>query len=245
MNAFHGSQELKNNLLIEVEKHRVADQIVSGTYGREGSGVWVGCGVGCSIQSYNNLHRTNHKTDNHASYEPLFGIPQVLARLEDCMFEGMPAEDRAAWPGKFFSAIEPGSDLSTVWPKFAIWLLVDPDNGVIRHAKTDQSKAVIERVAELYRISGSVEQFREALRLARAAAEAAADAANATAYAAAVAAYAAAYAAHAAANAAANAAAVAAAYAAAANAYAGANARVRQKACKIQAEKLLELMAAA
>ena len=202
MNAFHGSQELKDKLLIEVEKHRVADQIVAGTYGDNDTGVWVGCGVGCSIKSYNNLHGTDHRTDSHASYEPLFGIPQILARLEDRMFEGMPKEDRAAWPGKFFSAIKPGSDLSTVWPKFAVWLLVDPTYGVIRHAKTDQSKAAIEHVAELYRIGGTIEQFLEARRSARAAYATAADA-------------------------------VAAAYAA------------RQKAYKIQAEKLLEIMAAA
>lgn len=78
MKAFHGDQKLKDDLLAEVEKHRVADQIIGGTYGKEnGSGKWQGCAVGCSIRSYNLLKGKNVSTSDHSSYPELFGIPQM------------------------------------------------------------------------------------------------------------------------------------------------------------------------
>jgi hypothetical protein len=209
---------------LEVEKHRAADQIISGTYGKTGeAGKWQGCAVGCSIRSYNNLYDDHQNTSNHALYERLFGVPAVLARLEDRIFEGLPKELKSEWPGKFFAAIKPGADLSTVWSKFAVWLLVDAEHGVIRHATSAEAKTAIERVAGLYRTGGTKEQFKEArasAAYASAVASASADAAYAAVSAAAAAAADAAYAAYAAD--AADAAAVSAASAASAAAYAAA-----------------------
>jgi hypothetical protein len=132
--AFHGEDSIKAKYLKRLEEHRLADQIVKGQYWEEGKG----CAVGCTLHS-----------SNHAAYETELGIPQVLARLEDSIFEGLPNAEALEWPGKFLSAIQPGADLSLVWPRFAHWLLVDPKDGVIRFASGEGIEA-IKNVAILF-----------------------------------------------------------------------------------------------
>jgi len=135
--AYHGDPKIKENYLARVRAHREADEMVKGVYWKDGKG----CGVGCTIHS-----------GNHHSYETELGIPEVLAHLEDAIFEGLPNGDAKAWPERFLSAIKPGADLSLVWPRFALWLLVDPADGVIKYAGEyrDVDKA-IRRVGDLYR----------------------------------------------------------------------------------------------
>ena len=225
--AFNNDPKLKAGLVREINKHRVQDRLVNGTYGKLSQGqAFKGCAVGCSIRSYCLLTKESLETGNHSNYEK-FGIPQLLARLEDGIFEGLSRQDSKEWPVLFMSSIPVGADLPGVWPKFVQWLLVDPVHGVIRYAKTDAQKKAIQRVADLYAMSSKAtkDEFREAARACRNAyaADAAADAADA--------AYAA-YAADAAADA---------AYAA----YAAYAADARQKARRFQAEKLLELLRAA
>ena len=72
--AWHGDAELKNATVATMAAHRKADRLVKGLYWENGRG----CAVGCLI----------HGSD-HALYEPRFGIPQALARLEDTIFEGL------------------------------------------------------------------------------------------------------------------------------------------------------------
>jgi hypothetical protein len=235
MQAFHNDPQLKQDLLAEVEKHRLADSIIKGTYGEFEGSQFKGCAVGCSLKSYANIKGIELSTSDHGLYENNFGIPRILARLEDRIFEGLPDDLSQTWPERFFNAIKPGADLTKVWPKFAIWLLIDAEHGVIKYASRPDCRSAIQRVAELYQSNGTKEEFRAA---------------------AAAAAYAAAYAAYAAADAA-DAAADAAAYAAADAAYAAADAAdaaadaadaaadARQKAFVVQSEKLLELMAEA
>src|SRR5258705_8027203 len=74
----------------------------------------------------------------------------ILARLEDRIFEGMQNGDSKEFPLRFLSAIELGADLSLVWYQFAHWLLVDPEDGVLKFAKTDKTKQAIVLVADLY-----------------------------------------------------------------------------------------------
>ena len=238
MRAFENTVATKEQLGANLQAHFAADHFRQGRYWEGGKG----CAVGCSLVDFGG------KPDNHADYERLFGIPRVLARLEDGIFEGLPIEDAKTWPLRFVDAIRPGADLSMVWPRFAVWLLVDNEHGVVKFA-SEKSKIAIEAVADLYsrQIAGETvtrDQFDQAARYAAAAyaaAYAAADAADA--------AYAYAAADAAAAYAAADAAAAAYAAADAAAARGGANAAervsVREDARRIQASKLLELLAAA
>ena len=219
MIAFHGETGVKEKYIKRVKAHALADEIVHGRYWENGKG----CAVGCTIHS-----------PNHRSYEQELGIPRILAHLEDRIFEGMQNGHSKKFPLRFLSAIEPGADLSLVWYQFAHWLLADPHDGVLKFAKADKTKEATQLVADLHGRAArgllvKQHEWVSARKIAYAA-YVAADAADPAA-----AAYAAAYAAYAAADAADAAAAAADAYAAAA----------RHKAYKRQADKLVELLAAA
>ena len=247
MLAYHNNPELKEQFLTLLRWHQEQDKIIKGTYSdnpRNGlvtvagfslSSKFKGCAVGCSINSLRAITGKVFDYGNHAAYEELIGVPRILARLEDGMFERLPDEKSQAWPVRFAEAIPVGADLSLVWPRFAHWLLVDDRDGVIRFAKTDDQRKAIQDVAKLYQdtING-VEVSIYTWRNASAASAAYADAASASA---AYAAYAAAaYAAYAA-----SASAAYAAYAAAASAAAAADAR--SKHYEKMADKLVELLA--
>ena len=71
------------------------------------------------------------------------GIPTYLVELHDVILEGLPRALRQSWPERFYTASQPGADLSGVWPLFAVWMLrqvVSPVAGV--------NRAVVERVAD-------------------------------------------------------------------------------------------------
>lgn len=108
--AYHNDQSIKASIIAQLEAHRAADEIVKGRYWEDGEG----CAVGCTLHS-----------SNHAEYEPRFGIPQMLARLEDCIFEGLPNAAAQTWPIRFMSAVRPGADLSRVGWQFLHWILTD------------------------------------------------------------------------------------------------------------------------
>src|SRR6202008_414365 len=110
MLAFHNDQKIKDKYLSRVIAHQKADEIVKGIYWKNGKG----CAVGCTIHG-----------NDHSKYEKELGIPIILARLEDGIFENLPDDLAKLWPEQFLNAINVGSDLSSVWPKFANWLLVD------------------------------------------------------------------------------------------------------------------------
>jgi hypothetical protein len=160
MQAYHGNATLKARFVELIESHRAADRIVQGRYWERGKG----CAIGCSIESMRVLSERNDLAhDNHAVYEEMIGVPRVLARLEDGIFEGLPANVAQSWPGRFAAAIRPGSDLSRVWPQFAVWLLIDPNDGVIRFARTNKARGAIQHVADLYRrqLDGTVVELSE------------------------------------------------------------------------------------
>lgn len=106
--AFHGKESIKRKYLDRLAAHRKADELVQGVGWENGKG----CLVGCTLESY-----------DHARYETELGIPQMIARLFDVIFEGLPNGDAQAWPERSLSAIRPGADLSLVGWKFLAWLV--------------------------------------------------------------------------------------------------------------------------
>jgi hypothetical protein len=133
--AYHGNQSEKDAILAQLAEHRAHDQIVKGQYWEDGKG----CAVGCTI------HGSGHK-----KYEPIFGIPQALAHIEDAIFEGLPNDRAMDWPIRFMAAIKPGSDLSLVQWKFLHWLLTDENvNPGINHPTV---KDAIKLTADLMKI---------------------------------------------------------------------------------------------
>ena len=86
--AYHGDPKVKEKYLARVRAHAAADEIIHGIY-------WTGskgCAVGCTIHS-----------DNHAAYETELGIPRIIARLEDGIFEGLSNGRSKLWPEQFLS----------------------------------------------------------------------------------------------------------------------------------------------
>lgn len=117
--AFKNTSITKPIILKQLRAHLKADAVVKGRYWKDGKG----CAVGCTIHS-----------SNHAEYEGRFGIPQMLAYLEDCIFEGLPNGHAQKWPIRFIDAVKPGTDLSRVAWKFLHWLLTDKEvNPGINH----------------------------------------------------------------------------------------------------------------
>lgn len=131
MKAFHGDQAIKDKYLTRVRLHREADELIKGTSWEDGKG----CAVGCTVEKY-----------DHKAYETELGIPEQLAGLEDAIFEGLPNGLAMKWPEQFLDAILPGADLSKVWHKFAVWLLIDPIDGVFKFNNHES----IRHVAELH-----------------------------------------------------------------------------------------------
>jgi hypothetical protein len=75
------------------------------------------------VRRFNGGGAVDHS--NHALYETLLGIPQMVARIEDCIFEGLPDRQAREWPERFGSAIKPGADLSRVGWQFLHWIVTD------------------------------------------------------------------------------------------------------------------------
>lgn len=162
MLAFHSEPAIKEKYLARVRQHLKADQIV------QGYGYWIdgkGCAVGCTVHG-----------DDHAAYESELGVPQVIAHLEDAIFEGLFKELARLWPEQFLSAIPVGADLSLVWHHFAAWLLRSDLLTI-----TDANRDAIDAVAALHvrAASGASVSSHEWSAASDAASDAAAAAASA------------------------------------------------------------------
>ena len=109
-----------------VTKHVAADQVVQGQYWYQNRGCFIGC--------------LNHG-DDPRSAEAEFGLPIIVQRIAESIFEGLPAEEAKA----FFAALpdavhSDGMDLSRVgWHFFAIELRSLPK-------QPDEIQAVIKPV---------------------------------------------------------------------------------------------------
>lgn len=89
MLSYHNDPAIKRQYLDRVASHRAADQLLqSYGYWKDGKG----CAVGCTIHA-----------ESHAAYEVEIGVPQMLARLEDTIFEHLPTSVAQLWPERFLT----------------------------------------------------------------------------------------------------------------------------------------------
>lgn len=78
-------------------------------------------------------------------------IPDILVEALNKIFRYLPFTDKAEWPTQIFSAIMPGADLSLVWPRFVLWLLIDPENGLVSLCKQESTtQELVYKTASLY-----------------------------------------------------------------------------------------------
>ena len=94
LSSYKNDAGLKKAFVSEIVKHRKADMILQGTYGRQ-NGSWKGCAVACSLRSCAILNKEDlqESYNTHKDYETKLGIPEWLARLEDGIFEGLPKKE--------------------------------------------------------------------------------------------------------------------------------------------------------
>jgi hypothetical protein len=131
MLSFHSDPAVKARYLARVEGHAAADEIIKGRYWEAGKG----CAVGCTVHG-----------ESHEDFERELGIPQIMAWLEDVIFEGLPNRLAKTWPERFLSAIEPGTDLSRVAWQFLYWLLTEGSQGEVVHPAVQDA---VSRCAEV------------------------------------------------------------------------------------------------
>jgi hypothetical protein len=117
MKTFENTKYTKKHLVDQVQAHYDADEIRKNLYWKDGKG----CCVGCWVHSA-----------NHSLFEEYFGVPASIAHLADAIFEGLPNAEAKEFPLELAKSIPEGVDLGLVKNKFLHWLLVDPENGVIR-----------------------------------------------------------------------------------------------------------------
>src|SRR5580704_4686592 len=147
MLTFHGKQELKDQRIAQVRAHRLADQLVHGTYWENGRG----CAVGCTIHS-----------GHHEAYETELGIPVELALAEDHIFESLPDGKALLWPERFLEAIPVGVDLRAthVNKRYVLALLTDEKRGIIPRITNAQTKKQAEDLADFLRRAIAGEDVR-------------------------------------------------------------------------------------
>lgn len=163
MLAYHNDPALRTSVINEMALHRKADELVQG-YGYWENG--KGCAVGCLL-----------KNGNHAEYETKFGIPEMLARLEDRIFEGLPKAKAQKWPERFLSAIKAGQDLTTVGWEFQHRLQINNLKFAKEQKFPDEVIKAIEMVIDVLVPLTKGEKVDESAGSARSAAESAGSAA--------------------------------------------------------------------
>ena len=213
--AFHNDPALAAMVRAQVDAHTAADEIVQGRYWENGKG----CFIGCLAHS-----------DSIDQVENLTGFLPMLTRIAENIFEGLDNATAKGFPQAVIAAPRVGADLSLVPWQFLHWCVADALRQYADPATQAACAPAVQVLAD--KVQGQPTVAADAAAYAARAADAAAEAAYAAAYAAARAARAA--------DAAADA-----ADAAADAAYAARAADAVYAAYKRQADKLIELLAAA
>lgn len=80
-------------------------------------------------------------------------IKMEITYLQNCIYEGLKTPDFKDWPELFSSSIKEHSDLSMIWPKFAIELLSNDEFGALKYVKDNtfqEQSTAINNVLELF-----------------------------------------------------------------------------------------------
>ncbi len=123
--AYHSDPDLKKRFVKMLRRHRDADALMRGSYGAVFDDGWRGCAVACSLRSLAEIDGSELRIEysSHGDLAARMGIPLALTWLEEAIFESLHGKLLHDWPISFAEAIQPGADLSSVWPKFSLWAL--------------------------------------------------------------------------------------------------------------------------
>lgn len=134
--AFQGLPAKKELLVTKMETYRWRNQLVHWTFGSaDEEGRFYGCALGCSLHILYGIAGSGgvQEYGDHKQYETLAGVPTVLARLHDHIFERLPDGESEEFAVNFWRAIPVGADLSSVYPEIAIWVLRHPKWGMAQY----------------------------------------------------------------------------------------------------------------
>ena len=148
--AFHNDPEIKTKYINKVRAHREADELIKGEIIGKMDDEFRGCGVVCTVGEY-----------RHSAYPEKLGIPEVLARVEDYLFEQLPDELSQMWPERFLEAIKPGADLSHVHGKFLSWTLLDDQIGFWKVWKNKEDQNAFIQFGEFIAYIATDEAFNK------------------------------------------------------------------------------------
>ena len=105
MLSYHNDPAVKQKYIARFATHRAADEVTQGLGFENGRG----CFVGCTLDNY-----------NHSRFPVELGWPEWLARLADCIFEGLSKEEAPQFGTDLLEAVPIGFDLSNLRWKLAI-----------------------------------------------------------------------------------------------------------------------------
>ena len=144
MLTYQNDKKFKKEMVSEMVWHRKQDNLIKGTYAKNGKF----CAVGCGVESLNRRKGLEIKHDDHAAYAKALGIPEWLARLEDTLFENLPSEESKEFPVKFLRAIPVGVDLEPVKWRFCAFILKENIERVLalKDISEDLKKQVVDAI---------------------------------------------------------------------------------------------------
>lgn len=150
MNYFSNEVQSMNVLLEKLiplaEAHQAADEYVAGRYEWNGGACAVGCTIRDAIK-LDYLPAATTKPDDHAKIADATGLPEMLWRLADNIFEGLPRDERPAWTPRFLKAAAACQSAESV-PARIMARLADRLAG---DAMREDVKAAARTVAALWR----------------------------------------------------------------------------------------------
>ncbi len=109
MLTYNNNPALKAKHIAHAEHHLAADMLRAGTYGAGSGKNFKACSVGCFA------HDIDPETDTqHATVADHYSLPEWLIRLQDSMFEGLPANERNTFHVELAKRIPQGVSLDSV-----------------------------------------------------------------------------------------------------------------------------------
>jgi hypothetical protein len=99
----HANMTVLEKLIPLADAHQAADEYRTGHYWEENE---TGCAVGCTIHDAIALGVLPKGTEHgsHESIASATGLPEMVWRLADNIFEGLPSDIRPSWTPRFLRA---------------------------------------------------------------------------------------------------------------------------------------------
>ncbi len=108
---------LLESLIKLADQHQKADEYVTGSYSwTKVNSHYGACSVGCTVRDAVKLKKLPVGTDpgSHTSLSLATGIPEMLWRLSDNIFEGLARDHRSAWTPRFLRAANKAKHIDRV-----------------------------------------------------------------------------------------------------------------------------------